>query len=210
MTHDYDGPAEERTVTAWFCAKCGRYHGGGESGERMARCCCAQHSRCRTCGGVAKKCITRCDACSNAEDDRKFAALPRVEWDGEFPIANRGEKFFFDDESVNEYAHEIAENGGTLEDLKFVVCVPNKPRVFEAPEFWSDDIHENDVCPPAGELEAIVGEWAEANLPTMWWSGNQVLSEDSVRGLIDGETLERLDANAVEDTEVGDVKTEVE
>lgn len=105
----------------------------------MARYRSCTHKTCE-CGKPMTKYYTKCESCRNKINNQRYNELPFQEWDGVTPIATYdGDEYFFDIDDLEWYCEE---NEITPDELKLVICEPNKMR--EIPyDYWDDIMPEN-------------------------------------------------------------------
>jgi hypothetical protein len=177
----YEDAAELRAgLSGWCCKRCGRYWGAD---EHMARWCCATELPCKECGGRnPNKGYTCCGACRRRRDDERWAKLERVDWDGESPLCEYdGDRCYFDADAVLEMIEDRIAEGGTLEDIRLVVCEPSTPRHFEMADFLGDDLPEDfDAGKDFAEIDEVVNDWIRARTPFSWHPGKKAVSVDSL------------------------------
>lgn len=193
----YESAAEPCMVPGWRCKTCkAMYHI-----EDAARVCCAVDAPChKGCGErvTVQGRYMACPACCRKSEDERWAKLKKADWDGETPLCVYGDdRYFFDVEAlanwVDEANYDRKEEGLPplhVEDLRLQLCEVAKPRVFEANDFWSDDLPEDEDL-DSDEIDTIVNEWAEANIRTMYYpSGNGVTTEslrEHLQGMLEYE-----------------------
>ncbi len=176
----YEQSAEQRTVTGWCCTFCDRWWG---TDEHMARYCCASDQPCeKGCGRRTTKGHRWCDECSEADKKVRFAALPRVEWDGKTPLCTwDNDKFFFHVEEIEYYLDDNEEL--KLEDLQLVVCEPSRPRQFDIDDYLTDEMPEDcsaSDLPGAKEAEKAVNDFIEKASPLSWFPTNKAVILESL------------------------------
>jgi len=150
----YEEAAEQRTVTGWACKTCSLFYGDKED---LARWCCAKDMPC-PCGKRCSKGRTCCDECRQKHDDERYQKLSEADWDGESPLVLfMDDRYFFDIEDIIQYMddHDIPD----ASHLQFELCERAKPRHFDAEEFCSDDMYEDQELDGAEEINATVNAW---------------------------------------------------
>jgi hypothetical protein len=181
----YEDAAEYRTnIEGWCCKTCRRFWAAD---ERMARWCCATELPCPECGGRnANKSYTCCAACLRRYEDERWAKLERADWDGETPLCEwRGDRYYFDAEEVAERIVDHMGEGGTIGDIRLVVCVAAEPSTFEMAEFLVDELPEDFVPgPDYGEIDKVVNDWIEAQSPLSWLPGDKAVSVASLEAIV--------------------------
>ncbi|PVX86438.1 hypothetical protein [Paraburkholderia unamae] len=147
-----DQPDLVRRVTVTgFVSTDGHFYGDD---ERLARYASCTHVRC-DCGTLVHKGWMACDACREKKDIERYAALPKVEWNGDgFIYSDACDRYFQSYEEVVDYLRDaIADDPEfTVESLRLMICEPNMAREIDGNEHFSDDLPEDGEIPP--ELEA--------------------------------------------------------
>ncbi len=181
----FEEAAEIATLTGWVCKTCRRYYGpsdhplsAGHGAEHMARWCCASSLPC-SCGGRITESYTICDACREKKTTERWLALPELAWDGDFPICIwDSDTYFFDIETLEQYADDLLADGGKVEDIRLSPCRKNKPREFEVNDYLSDDLAEDDDL-DGEDIDKIVNDWIAANVPALYFATGERLSKAS-------------------------------
>lgn len=176
----YEDAAEQQTVTGWCCKKCSRFWG---KDEHMARYCCSTSQPCdKECGRRTTKGHRWCEECANDENAKRFAALPRVEWDGSTPLCTwDNDKFFFDVEQIEYYLED--NEGATLESLQLVMCEPANPRPFDINDYLYEEMPPDCAAsdlPGAKEAEKAVNDFIEKSKPLSWFPTNKAIILESL------------------------------
>lgn len=170
VMNDSPQAAEYRTVSGWVSAD-GRFYGADERTARWAGC---THVRCQDCSEVVEKNWLSCPKCRDKHYLDKYMAKPFKAWDGETPLClAHDDKFFFDAESVVDYAEE---HDMKVADLHLVICEPRRAREVEPSDFYCDDLPEDmsidDVAPElADAFDELNKKIREYTKPLSWWEG---------------------------------------
>lgn len=136
--------ATYRTDIKGWVSRDGRFYGDGPTGERTARYAGSTHSVCQRCQKPCEKNWLLCDGCRSLADHERWEKLELVEWDGVTPLTLfRGDEYFFDADSIYEYAYA---NDLKVSELDLVVCVPNCARRVES-DYWEDHLPEDGDLP---------------------------------------------------------------
>ena len=149
-------------LSGWMCRTCGRYFGDQES---MARWCCGHFDMpCSTkgCPGRAGSSpYTTCKPCHERLRDEKWAALPKIDWDGESPLCEwDGDRFYWTGDEVEEAVVEHIASGLPIERFRLVVAERAKPSMFEMADFLSDDLpSEFDDHRDFDDIDRVVNDW---------------------------------------------------
>jgi hypothetical protein len=185
----YEDAAEYRTdVAGWVCRVCGQYCGTGGIAEHAARRHCATDLPCPECGGRrSDKGYTRCLECVRKHDDARWAALERVEWDGVTPLCEwRGDRYYFDEDEVAGLVAGTLADGGSVADIRLVLCGPDEPRRFEMAEFLADQLPGDFEPGPAfAGIDGVVNGWIAANLTRLWVPTDRAISAGSLEVYIE-------------------------
>lgn len=120
-----------------------------------------------------------CKVCRKKIDGEKYRGLQKIEWDGMTPLVSfETERFFF-------YWPDLAAAldglppGGTVGDLRLMLCIPNEPDRFDMNEYLCDVLPEDEIL-EAGEIEKVVNDWIEATGPFSWIQSELAVTDESV------------------------------
>lgn len=163
-----DEAAELKTVTGWV-SRLGHFYG---SDERLARWDGCTHVACTRCGAAVKKSrSTLCAACRTEKEIERYAALPKVEWDGETPLYSKvTDEYFFDRQALED---KLYDEDITAESLRLVICTPNYPRQIDY-DHWCDDLPEEGELPDdIADAVAALNEVIKKSAPLSWSAGKQ-------------------------------------
>lgn len=179
----WEDAAVEVTATGWACKKCGRWYGDGESGERAARYCCHNDGPCQTpgCSNRANRRYTICRSCQEVNASERWAAMPRVAWDGETPICMfEDDRYFFHEDDLADWMdnNEIAP-----EQIRLVLCEPDNGPVFDMADYLEEHLLEEYEL-DADAINATVNEWIRSNAPFCWLPTNKAISVESIRQVV--------------------------
>ena len=146
IMYDSEEAAIYRTdIKGWVSAD-GIFCGDGKQGENSARYRGATHTKCE-CGEVIKmRTYTICDNCRHKKAVERYNALPFKEWDGSPVCTWDVDKYFFNEDDLNEYCYD-----NELETVNLLFCVPNQWQQIE-PDYWADEMPEDDD----GELPTVL------------------------------------------------------
>ena len=172
-----DEAAERRTVTGWV-ARGGQWWGDD---ERMARWSGATHVPCAECGEPVEKTWTKCDACRRRSDDQKWAARPRVPYDGGWVYAKGVDRFFQDEDELRDFLDVYDEH--TCESLRLVPCEPIYAHEMDPDELFADELPEGctvaDIDATLDDLIVKVNEriqtLAKEKKPFSWQPGSEAV-----------------------------------
>lgn len=185
----YEDSAERLTVTGWCCKTCRRFWG---EDEHMARYCCANDRPCE-CGGRVEPHWACCKDCRRKQRDASWAALPRVEWDGETPLCVwDDDRYFFSQDDVVYYAESLMDKGVDPLSIRLVLCEPAAPPNFDMTDFLQDVLPDDSDAPAGYEaVEKTVNDWIKSKSPLSWFASDKAVSEESLRQMFAG--IERTD-----------------
>lgn len=170
-TLPFEQAAERRTnIEGWVCKTCRRFWGND---ERMARWCCAADLQCSTEGckaRVRKGGWTVCAPCRDRKAEERWLKLPEVPWDGNTPLCLADDdRYFFDLDDLDGFIED--HEGMKLEDLRLVICVPEKKPRFEVYDLLQDYLAEDMEADDSTEIEKLVKDWIEEHVPEVWMPG---------------------------------------
>lgn len=136
-----DEAAEHRTDIKGWVSRNGLFFGDGKNGESAAKYDGCTHRPCLGCGAPAKKMWTHCYKCREEADIKAWREMPAKKWEEDIPVYSRTlDKYFYDESQVMDH---IEENGGTVEDLRLVLCQPVKLREVED-DYWEEALTLED------------------------------------------------------------------
>ena len=169
LESDPEAATYQTGIEGWV-SRDGRFWGND---ERMARYDGSTHKRCEKCGTIYIK-NAYCEPCHEKRQDEKYAALERVEWDGESPVCTFDcDKYFFSGiEEVKEYCDE---NVCFIEDLRLCHCEPGEMPSIDVDNFFEgclpdtydaeiSDIIDHDILDLIEELNDLL----ETHKPVAW------------------------------------------
>lgn len=162
VMQDSPEAASMRTVTGWV-SRNGRFWGADERAARYDGC---THVACRHCGKPVEKGWTACEACRDMAKDAKYKAMPRKAWDGASMLFSHSRDEYFNDIDGAEAA---LDDGETLDDLRLVICEPNRGRRLDEDYFW-DELSEDGELPDCLLLAIETFNAAIATAPPLSWS----------------------------------------
>jgi hypothetical protein len=127
------------------------------------------------CHGIALQGVRRAQPEQGLHLLRGVPPAPRRRAVGE------GDRYYFDADAVLEMIEDHIAEGGTLEDIRLVVCEPSTPRHFEMADFLGDDLPEDfDAGKDFAEIDEVVNDWIRARTPFSWHPGKKAVSVDSL------------------------------
>ena len=92
----WEDAAKRVTVHGFACAKCNRFYGDGDGGERAARYCCHTDAPCE-CGNRKGRHRVLCDSCYHKSQVKRWHGLEQVAWDGKAMLTTLDGDRYFDD-----------------------------------------------------------------------------------------------------------------
>lgn len=170
--------AERKSVTGWV-SRDGYFYGDGPSNERTARYAGSTHSQCSDCGAICQKVYTKCEACRDKAALARFLAMPRAPWDGEQMVYSEARDRYYNEP---DDAEEELEEGETLEDLRLILCAPNRARPLDEDYFVDAMPDDGDYYTlPAALRDAIdaFNKVAAECPPLSWRPGKTALLIDA-------------------------------
>lgn len=178
----YEDAAEHLTnIVGWVCKKCQRYCGND---EHLARWCCATDKPCPCGGRNTDKHYTVCAACRSRSDLERWLKRPRVEWDGETPLATAGDRFFFSADDLGDWIANNTEwppSREFIEDLRLTLAEECEPHTFDLSNITEDLLpHDRDLPEGAAEVEEAVNDWLQKHRPWSWVAGIKAVTAESV------------------------------
>lgn len=142
-----DAPDLVRRVTVTgFVDTHGRFWG---EDERMARWSSCTHVRCQ-CGGLAERHWTACPDCRAKKAAERYAAMPKVEWNGgSFVYSDSHDRYFQDYDELVDYIRDLRadDSSVTVDDLRLIICEPNMAREIDGGDHFGDDLPEDGELP---------------------------------------------------------------
>lgn len=176
----YDAPeaASIQTVTGWV-DRTGRFWGAD---EHMARYCGSTHRICEGCKEVLEH-RTYCRTCAARKEAEKFAAMPRVPWDGTTPICiHHGDTFFFSSEELRDYCHD---NDLMPWNLALVHTEPAYATQIDPNEYYTDNLPEDGEVPTDIEeaFDELNRKIQACKEPLCWWPSTTAVDPDCLRTL---------------------------
>lgn len=129
------------------------------------------HNKCE-CGNLMKKGWTACDECRFKKRNDHYNSMSFMEWDGETPLVLfDSDVYFFSEEDIYEYIYENELDKDQIDELKFVLCSPNRLSTIEL-DYWSDYFPE-DYDPERHDPELVkkldeFNSFLESYKPISW------------------------------------------
>lgn len=179
----YEDAAERRDgLSGWVC-KNGHFHGDD---EHIARWCAATEIPCPDCGGRnPNKSYSVCEACRRKRADERWFksyAEKAVPWDGVTPLySDASDRYFWDDGDLGDHIGDPPEL--SVDDLRLILCEPNKGRSFDMADWLSDDLPEDSNLDTT-EIDRIVNDWIAAHAPYSWCPSGPPVTVESVRSVL--------------------------
>lgn len=167
--------ATYRTDIRGWVSRTGIYYGDGAEAERTARYAGSTHSECRECGATCRKSYTLCDDCRSKADRARFLALPRAPWDGVQPIYSDAKDRYY---NTPEDALEDFDEGTPADEMRLLLCKPNKPRLLNEEFFCGEMPEDGDYDSLPEELQEAIEAYNAVAMkcpPLSWYPGNVAL-----------------------------------
>ncbi len=161
-------------IEGWVDAT-GRFWG---KDEHMARYNGSTHKQCE-CGNIFKK-HAYCEPCHQKRQDEKYAALERVEWDGESPVVTfDGDIYFFN--GMEELLDYCDDHDCKIEDLKLCHAHPIDYPTIDIDDFFQDilswdtfDRDTEDIIPQNIQNKIAELNQLLENAPPVSWECSDV------------------------------------
>lgn len=135
LESDPEAATYQTGIEGWV-SRGGFFHGKDEAWARITG---STHRKCQTCGNIIEK-QSYCQPCHKKFEDEKYAALERVEWDGESPVCTFDGDEFFMHGGMDEVIDYCDEHGCKIEDLQLCHCEP-----MEMPFIDIDDLFDGHL-----------------------------------------------------------------
>lgn len=179
----YETQAMQATTTGWCCKTCKRYYGVDETARHCASYCCCTSRPCSTegCEGRAEKHYTACKPCIEVADRRRYASLPRKEWDGVTPLSDDSGNFFWSSDEVESYLEECEEEGNP--PILFYTDEDSPARsdlVYRHLEDYGCGMDDDFDMPDTTEIDKIVEDWLAKNVRKCYTQSRTVPTWESV------------------------------
>lgn len=167
VLYSEESAAKQVTVTGWV-SRTGQFWGND---EHMARWCGCTHTACKECSAPVEKSYVKCKACRQKAEIAKYEAMERREWNGsDMLYSDAHDRYFQDIDDLTDFLHD---EPFTVEDLRLIICEPNKPRLIDPYDHMCDQMPEDDGDIPDDVLaafEALNAVLAKAG-PLSWSPG---------------------------------------
>jgi hypothetical protein len=160
--------AQYRTDISGWVSKGGRYFGNDERTARYDGC---THRPCEDCGKPVIKDHLICPGCTSARDKKRYDALLKQVWDGTGMVYSETvDRYFSSMDEVDEY---INDEGGDMEGLRLVICVPCYLPPIDEGDYGRDSLVEDGELPDEiiGAIEAF-NKVVKGMKPVSWYPGN--------------------------------------
>lgn len=176
IMYDSDEAAQRVTVSGWMSGngtfwpdktdpKFAEYH------ARWGGC---THLVC-DCGKEYEKNYTMCQSCRSKKLDERYQSMPFKEWEGEPLCLYRDDTYFFDIDSLIDWAeeHEIED----LSTIQLVICTQNLAWEINGDEYYYDELPEDtglsDVAPMLAEALEGVNKVIREKQEILSWSAGK-------------------------------------
>lgn len=137
----------------------------GENGERTARYDGCTHRPCERCQQPTKKSYTKCHKCRDISAAERFEVMPEAEWDGKSMVySDILEKYY----SEPEDALDDLPDGGSLSELRLIICEPNYARKIDEDYFCDEMTEDGDL--PDEVVSAMIAFNTAIDGITLSWS----------------------------------------
>lgn len=171
-----DEAAQRVTVSGWISGDGLFWPDGNDPkfAEHHARWGGCTHLVCE-CGNEYEKNYTMCQSCRSKKSDERYQAMPFKEWEGEPLCLYRDDTYFFDMDSLIDWAeeHEIED----LSTIQLVICEPNHAWEIEGDEYYGDRLPEDTelsyVAPMLAEALEKVNKIIREQQEILSWSAGK-------------------------------------
>jgi hypothetical protein len=151
----YEDPdlVEYRTdIRGWVGKNNKRYYGDAEDSEHLARYDSCTHKKCK-CGNIMRKHFTECSKCREKNRIESYYRMPYKQYKQDMVVyCDIHDKYFFDYDSILDFCDY---EGIEVDELRLIVCKPNKPSNIDPYEYYEDILPEEDIDLPDDILEAF-------------------------------------------------------
>lgn len=165
----WEDAAKRVTVDGFACAKCGRFYGDGESGERAARYCCHTDAPCE-CGNRKTRHRVYCESCYHKAQTKRWHGLEQAPWDGKAMLTTLdGDRYFA---GFDEFIEWCLDRKIMPSDSFVIHCEEHGPPELCLSELVSDYLpedHEFEYDDEARAVEARVNEYLNSKRPWSWY-----------------------------------------
>ena len=182
------GIVEWKTNIEGWVGKDGLFYGKDKGRAVYAN---STHKKCEK-GHIYRKSWSICTICREESLPEKYLQMPFKEWDGTSLLYqyDSSDKYFRDEEEVQDYLDELIEEGESPEELRLVICEPHYlPQVDESyfedvlPEDWDVKDVSVEVHNKLQELNAAISKAG----PSCWFPGKY---RTSLKNLSHGKSSE--------------------
>jgi hypothetical protein len=151
----YEDPSivEYRTdIKGWVGADNKRYYGDMKDSEHLARYDSCTHKRCE-CGNLMRKHFTLCKVCREKKNIERYYKMPYKQYKPDMVVySDEYDKYFFDYDEIMDFCSYSRINS---DDLRLIVCRPNKPSNIDPYDIYEDILPDTDIDLPDEILEAF-------------------------------------------------------
>ena len=130
-------------ISGWVSSH-GRFMGNDERAARYDGC---THTRCEDCGEPVDRGRLICPKCHEIRQIKRYAAMPKEEWDGNGMLySDAADKYFSDWGEVEDF---LEDNDGTIESLRLIICEPQYLPLLDPSDYGCDSLAEDGELPDA-------------------------------------------------------------
>uniref|UniRef100_A0A6M3LKW9 Uncharacterized protein n=1 Tax=viral metagenome TaxID=1070528 RepID=A0A6M3LKW9_9ZZZZ len=166
---DSDDAAHFQTGISGWVSRHGRFMGNDERTARYDGC---THTRCEDCGEPVDRGRLICPKCNEARDVKRYAAMPKEEWNGKGMLySETTDKYFSDWDEIEEYC---ADEEIAIDRLRLIICEPNYLPLLDPSDYGCDEMAEDGELPDA-VIHAIedFNKVIKAAPPISWTPGKK-------------------------------------
>lgn len=100
------------------------------------------HKKCK-CGNLMERGYISCQGCRLNKRKEVYDSMSFMEWDGDTPLVLfDSDVYFFSEDEIYDYIYENELDTDQIDELKFVICSPNRLSTIEL-DYWSDYFPED-------------------------------------------------------------------
>lgn len=171
--------ASIQTVTGWV-SRDGHFFGANEDAARL---CGATHHRCKACG-EAYEIRSYCAPCSERKAAEKYAAMPKVPYNGDAVAIHNTDTFFWSEDELRDHCRD---SGADPAMLTLVFAEPKYADQIDPNDHYMDDLPEGSEVPAAiAEAFEKLNEAIKAcKEPLCWYAGRHAVDPASLQGMAD-------------------------
>ena len=186
----YEDNAEfVENISGWVCKTCGCFYGNLKRAEHNAAWCCANDLPCDCGGRNTERIYTCCAECRKKHEIEQWNKKEYTEWDGESLIYSEALDQYYS--GVEEIDEDSFHAKLSLEDMRLVICEPDKKPIFDIRNLIEDYYDDNGECATSDEnldeIETTVNDWIDNYLKNIWLPGKYRVDLSKWEKVFDGD-----------------------